>query len=114
VKQINIRIKRTRSNSTVSSKCKSINCNFINCLDSTFQANEKIKKSTKGFERRKRSIISTNATLQAINLKLKRQNSTEANLVKRFTLEGTWINVRTGKLEGYRRKLNVMATAGNE
>jgi hypothetical protein len=54
-----------------SSKCKSINCNFINCLDSTFQANEKIKKSTKGFERRKRSIISTNATLQAINLKLK-------------------------------------------
>jgi hypothetical protein len=42
----------------LSSKCKSINCNFINCLDSTFQANEKLK-GHKGFERRKRSIIST-------------------------------------------------------
>jgi hypothetical protein len=29
----------------LSSKCKSINCNFINCLDSTFQANEKIKRA---------------------------------------------------------------------
>jgi hypothetical protein len=62
-------------------------------------------------------LSALNATLQAINLKLKETNSTltEANLVKRFTLKvhGSMFDY-IGKLEGYRRKLNVMATVENE
>jgi hypothetical protein len=61
------------------------------------------------------SAASTNATLQAINLKLKETNSTltEANLVKEIYI-GRYMDQCSDyiKLEGYRRKLNVMATAG--
>jgi hypothetical protein len=101
VKQINIRIKRTRSKTTVSSKCKSINCNFINCLDSTFQANEKIKRAQRDLNVANDQLSALNATLQAINLKLKRQTLTEANLVEIYI--GRYMDQCSdyiGKLEG--------------
>jgi hypothetical protein len=57
VKQINIRIKRTKSKLLLFLASVSINCNFIS--DPAFQTNEKLKGRKKRFERRKRSIIST-------------------------------------------------------
>jgi hypothetical protein len=81
-----------------------------------FKQMKKLKRAQRDLNVANDQLSALNATLQAINLKLKETNSTltEANLVKEIYI-GRYMDQCSdyiGKLEGYRRKLNVMATAG--
>jgi hypothetical protein len=81
-----------------------------------FKQMKKLKRAQRDLNVANEQLSALNATLQAINLKLKETNSTltEANLVKEIYI-GRYMDQCSdyiGKLEGYRRKLNVMATAG--
>ncbi|MEZ7498332.1 DUF6377 domain-containing protein [Flavobacterium sp. Arc3] len=81
-----------------------------------FKQMKKLKTAQKELNEANSQLLELNVALQAINLKLKETNSTltEANLVKEIYI-GKYMDQCSdyiGKLEGYRRKLNVMATAG--
>lgn len=81
-----------------------------------FKQMKKLKVVQKDLNTANSQLSELNVALQAINLKLKETNSTltEANLVKEIYI-GKYMDQCSdyiGKLEGYRRKLNVMATAG--
>lgn len=81
-----------------------------------FKQMKKLKIAQKDLNNANSQLSELNIALQAINLKLKETNSTltEANLVKEIYI-GKYMDQCSdyiGKLEGYRRKLNVMATAG--
>jgi hypothetical protein len=81
-----------------------------------FKQMKKLKIAQKDLNNANSQLLELNIALQAINLKLKETNSTltEANLVKEIYI-GKYMDQCSdyiGKLEGYRRKLNVMATAG--
>lgn len=81
-----------------------------------FKQMRKLKRTQKDLNAANLQLSELNSILQVINLKLKETNSTltEANLVKEIYI-GKYMDQCSdyiGKLEGYRRKLNVMATAG--
>ncbi|CAM2851084.1 DUF6377 domain-containing protein [Flavobacterium frigoris] len=81
-----------------------------------FKQMKKLKIAQKDLNVANTQLSELNVALHAINLRLKETNSTltEANLVKEIYI-GKYMDQCSdyiGKLEAYRRKLNMMATAG--
>ncbi|PKH66691.1 hypothetical protein CXF59_12240 [Flavobacterium sp. ALD4] len=81
-----------------------------------FKQMKKLKMAQKDLNEANSQLLELNVAIQTSNLQLKETNSTltEANLVKDIYI-GRYMDQCSdyiGKLEGYRRKLNVMATAG--
>lgn len=81
-----------------------------------FKQMKKLKIAQEDLKAANAQLSQLNVALQEINLKLNETNNTltETNLVKEIYI-GKYMDQCSdyiGKLEGYRRKLNVMATAG--